>query len=153
MLRSLAQSGDLGGQAAVEQVLLEIGWKPSFAQTVSTAWTTGTAATDSHTGKAQTQLWTTTHKSYVAREITDATATQALTAAGVSTGAIPGVLNLWQAERDLIRKQLSPTQIRKALNQSDFNPATGQPWTQADAMQALLDRGYDQNDATVFLEE
>jgi hypothetical protein len=153
VLRSLAQSGDLGGQAAVEQVLLEIGWKPSFATKVSTAWTGGATAGDPHTAKAETQLWTTTHRSYVAEEIDDATATAALSAAGVAAAAVPAILSLWAHERSLVRKQLSPTQIRKALNLGVVNPASGAPWTIADAHAALLLRGYDDADATVFLQE
>src|SRR5262249_41894862 len=129
VLRSLAQAGDLGGQQAVEQVLLEIGWKPSFATQVSTAWTTSSGGADSHVAKAQTQLWTTTHRSYVAEEIDDATATAALTAAQVSAAAIPQILALWKQERNLVRKQLSPTQIRKAVAGAVVNPATGQPWS------------------------
>ena len=153
VLRSLAQAGDLGGQAQVEQVLLEIGWKPSFATQVSTAWTGGAKGGDTHIAKAATQLWTTTHRSYIAEEIDDAIATAALTAAGVAVASIPGVLTLWKEERALIRRQLTPTQIRKALNAGVTNPATGQPWTMAEAHAALLARGYDQADATVFLQE
>jgi hypothetical protein len=153
VLRSLAQAGDLGGQQAVEQVLLEIGWKPSFAKQVSTAWTGGVAAGDKHVAKAETSLWSTTHKSFVAAEIDDATATTALTAAGVAAASIPAVLALWKEERSLIRKQLSPGQIKKAFTTSTINPATGAAWTQAEATAALLARGYDQNDATVLLTE
>ncbi len=153
VLRTLAQAGDLGGQQAVEQVLLEIGWKPSFATQVSTAWTGGVAAGDSHVAKAQTQLWATTHKSYVAREIDNPTATTAIEAAGVAPASVPAVLNLWNEERNLIRKQLSPAQIKKALATSTTNPATGVAWTEAEAIAALLARGYDQADATVLLTE
>lgn len=154
VLRGLAQSGDLGGEAAVEQILLEIGWKPDFAQKVATAWTGGTAAKgDTHAAKAQNQLWTTTHKSYVAREISDATATTALEAAGVAAGSVPAVLQLWQAERDLIRKGLTATQIRKAWQNGVDNPATGAPWTRADAIARLLDLGYDNADSNTFLDE
>jgi hypothetical protein len=153
VLRSLAQAGDLGGQAAVEQVLLEIGWKPSFATAVSTAWTGGVASGDKHVAKAETSLWSTTHKSFVAAEIDDATATAALTAAGVAAASIPAVLALWKEERSLIRKQLSPAQIKKAFTTSTINPVTGAAWTQAEATAALLARGYDQNDATVLLTE
>jgi hypothetical protein len=35
VLRSLAEAGDLGDAAAVEQILLEVGWKPSLAASVS----------------------------------------------------------------------------------------------------------------------
>jgi hypothetical protein len=153
VLRTLAQAGDLGGQAQVEQVLLEIGWKPSFATQVSTAWTGGAKSGDPHEAKAQTQLWTTTHKSYVAEEIDDQIATAALAAAGVTAAAIPAILALWAHERSLVRKQLSPTQIRKALNLGIVNPATGAPYTTADAIALLEARGYDRADATVFLEE
>jgi hypothetical protein len=153
VLRALAQAGDLGGQAEVEQVLLEVGWKPSFAQQVSTAWTGGATSGDPHEAKAQTQLWTTTHRSYVAEEIDDAVATAALGKAGVAAAAIPAILALWAEERSLVRKQLSPTQIRKALNLGVVNPATGVAWTTQDAIDAMLARGYDLNDATVFLQE
>ena len=152
VLRSLASAGDLGNTAAVQQTLEEIGWKPSFAHQVATAWTTG-ASGDSHVGKAQTQLWGTTHKSYVAREVSDATATTALEAAGVASGSVPAVLQLWQAERDLIRKSLSATQIRKAVSNGVTNPATGAVWTTQDAIARLLELGYDHDDATTFLEE
>jgi hypothetical protein len=153
VLRSLAQAGDLGGQKEVEQVLLEIGWKPSFATQVSTAWTGGGTTGDKDVTSAETKLKTRTHSSYIAEEIDDATATAALTAAGVTAAAIPAILALWAEERSLIRKQLSPTQIRKALNLGIVNPATGVAWTQADATAAMLARGYDQADAEVFLQE
>jgi len=118
------------------------------------SWT-GTSSTTANKDvtSAQTKLKTRTHSSYVAGEIDDPTATAALTAAGVAATAIPAILALWQAERALIRKQLSPTQIRKAVSGAVTNPATGQPWSEADAMAALLARGYDQNDATTFLAE
>jgi hypothetical protein len=145
VLRALAQAGDLGGQAAVEQVLLEIGWKPSFATQVSTAWTGGVAAGDKHVAKAETQLWTTAHKSYVAEEIDAPTATTAIEAAGVTPASAPAVLALWTHERSLIRKQLSPAQVKKAYKDGLM--------TQAEAMAALLARGYDQADATILLAE
>ena len=153
VLRTLAQAGDLGDQAAVEQVLLEIGWKPSFATQVSTAWVGGTGAADKHVAKAQTSLWTAAHRSYIAEEIDDSVATAALTTAGVAPTAIPAVLAIWQAERALIRKQLTPTEIRKAVSGGVVNPATGVAWTHADALAAMLARGYDQADAETFLAE
>lgn len=147
VLRSLAQAGDLGDVDAITQVLLEIGWKPSFAKEVATAWLAGNVTGDKHIGKAQTQLWSTTHRSYVAEEIDDATATAALEAAGVDAGSVPAVLALWQQERALTRKQLSPSQIVKALAKGDVNAATGLAWTEPDALAALQARGYSQNDA------
>ena len=152
VLRGLAQSGDLGGTAQVQQTLEEIGWKPSFAQQVAQAWTGGGTA-DPHTAKAQTQLWTTTHRSYIAHEISDATATTALEAAGVASGSVPAVLNLWKIERDLIRKGLTATQIKKAYTSQTTNPDTGAAWTLQEAQARLLELGYDQANATTLLEE
>jgi hypothetical protein len=121
---------------------------------MDTSWGAGTTAKgDPHVTKAQTQLWTTTHRSYVAEEIDDPTATTALGAAGVAAAAIPDVLTLWGTERSLTRKQLTPTQIRKAVSGAVINPATGAAWTHAEALAALEARGYDQADATVFLAE
>lgn len=114
---------------------------------------TATVAADPHVTKAQTQLWTATHKSYIGGEINDTTATTALSAAGVAAAAVPQILTLWNHEFGLIRKELTATQIRKALNLGIVNPATGQPWTQPDALARLLELGYNQADATVFLQE
>ena len=52
------------------------------------------------------------------------------------------MLKLWDAERSLIRKQLTPAQIKKALSGGVVNPATGVAWTTEDAAAQLLDRGY-----------
>jgi hypothetical protein len=153
VLRALAQGGDLT-QAETEQILLFEGWEPTLAATVSTKWTGGTGTKgDAHVAKAETQLWTTLHASYKAEEIDATTATSTLTTLGVAAPAIPQVLSLWDAERALIRAQLTPTQIRKAVGTGVINPATGVAWTMTDALAALLARGYSQNDAETFLAE
>src|SRR5207248_2244365 len=154
VLRSLAQARDLGGQQAVEQVLLEIGWKPSFAQQVSTAWTTGSTGSsgaDPHVSKAQTQVWTATHKAYVDWLISDATATTALETAGVAAATVPGILALWRAERNLIRASLSASQIKKAWFEQIPDPALGRPWTEAEAVTRLQELGYTAGDARLLL--
>lgn len=154
VLRSLAQAGDLGNEAAVQQILEEIGWRPDFAQKVAAAWAGGTTTSaDPHTTKAQNQLWTATHKSFVQNEISASTATASLQAAGVGAATVPAVLQVWTTERDLIRKSLSAAQIKKAYHNGVTNPATGQPWTQAEATARLLELGYDQADAQTLLEE
>jgi hypothetical protein len=153
VIRSLLKDGAITPTEG-ETLLLHSGWPAGLANTVATHYApSGAAASDPHQAKAETQLWTTTHRSYIAEEIDDATATTALSAAGVAAAAVPAILALWAQERSLIRKQLSPTQIRKALNLGVVNPATGVPWTIADAHAALLLRGYDDADATVFLQE
>jgi hypothetical protein len=153
VMRSLAEAGDLGDTAAVAQLLEEIGWKPSLAAKVAAKWVPAGATGDPHIGKARTQLWTATHSSYIKEEIGVADATAALETAGVDPGSVAGVLAVWDAERALIRKQLTPTQIRKAVNGAVTNPATSQPWSHADAIAALLARGYDQADAQTFMAE
>jgi hypothetical protein len=142
------------GEAATEQLLLEVGWSPEWAKTFATKWSGGAGATgDPHVKKAQTQLWTTTHRSYVANEIAAPTATTALAAAGVAAASVPEVLNIWNEERALVRKSLSATQIKKAYTTQTTNPATGAAWTLQEATARLLELGYDQADATVLLEE
>ncbi len=153
VVRALLRDGAITATRA-QSIFEHEGWPPDLAQLVAEHYTpTATATTDPHLAKAQTQLWTTAHRSYIAEEITDPTATAAMEAAGVSQTATPAVLALWAHERSLVRKQLSPAQIRKALNLGVVNPATGVTWTVADAQAALLARGYDQADATVFLQE
>jgi hypothetical protein len=113
----------------------------------------GGASADTHVAKAQTQLWTTTHRSYLADESSDADATTALRTAGVASGSIPAVLAIWQAERDLTRKQLTAAQVVKAYKKAVRNPATGQPWTLDEARTRLVQMGYSVSDATTLLAE
>jgi hypothetical protein len=153
VMRSLAEAGDLGDTAAVALLLEEIGWPPALAAKVAAKWMpTGTSA-DTHVTKARAQLWTTTHSSYVKAEIGAADATTALTTAGVEPGSIAGVLAVWDAERSLIRKQLSVAQLQKALHAGITNPATGLPWTIAEGEAALVERGYSAADAHTIIAE
>lgn len=153
VLRSLAQAGELGTPAEVEQLLLEIGWKPDLAAKVAKHWAPTGAVADPHVAKAQTQLWTTLHRSYLAGETDTATAQTMLGTVGVASGAVGEVLALWDAEQTIVRKQLTPAQLKKAYTSGDVNPATGQPWTHDEAQARLIAMGYSANDATTFLEE
>ena len=153
VLRQLLKDGAVSETEASDIFKYE-GYPPALADKIAAAYApTGGATADPHLTKAANSLYTTTHKSYVAREIDDATATAALEAAGVPGGSVPAVLELWQAERDLIRKQLTPAQVAKAIKTGAINPATGVAWTMQDGLTALLARGYDQADATTLLEE
>jgi hypothetical protein len=66
VLRALATGGEIT-QTEAKQLLLEIGWPPALADTVSQAWakTAGGGATDPYVKKAQSQLWTGAHKAFV----------------------------------------------------------------------------------------
>lgn len=112
----------------------------------------GATAADTHVAKAQTQLWTTTHRAYLNHKITDAAATAALTAAGVTAAAVPQVLTLWGEERNLDRKPLSAAQVKKAWVEQVVNPDTGVAWTRDEALAYLIELGYSSVDASTFLE-
>jgi len=153
VLRTLAQAGELGDATAVEQILLEIGWPPTLAAEVAAKWVPTGTALDPNVKKAHTKAWTEAQASYIAEESTAADVQPILTLIGVPATATADVLAAWDAIRALIRKQLSPAQIKKAVKEAVPNPATGAPWSTADGLAALLARGYSQADATTLLEE
>jgi len=135
------------------QLFLGLGWPQDVAEAAATFYGGGTAtAADPHVAKAQTQLWGTLHTSYVNGETDYPTAEQTLAKVGVAATAIPQVLDLWDAERFLVRKRLTPVQVKKAYSEAVTNPETQQPWTRDDALAALLTLGYAANDANTFLE-
>lgn len=148
----LVTSGTIGAATGSDWAH-KSGLAPEVVTALEQSWGGGGATGDAHVKKAQTQLWTTTHRSYVAREISATTATTALQAAGVDPASIPAVLALWDEERSLIRKQLSAAQIKKEWFEQITDPTTGAPLTQAQAVARLMELGYDQADATILLEE
>lgn len=151
VLRQLLRDGTISADEATA-IFTYVGWPPDLAQKVAEAYAPAAGgAADPHVTKAQGQLWTTLHRSYVAEETDDPTAGKTLTLLNVPAAAQTEVLALWQAERALVRKQLTPAEVKKAYKSAVVNPATGTAWTQDDALTALLDRGYSMNDATTFL--
>jgi hypothetical protein len=153
VLRALTQNGDLT-QAQAHDVLLKIGWEPDLAATVSARWAGGTGtARDPHIVKAETQLWTTLHTSYKNGEADAGDAEAGLDLLGVPQSNHARILNLWNHERALVRKQLTPTQLKKAWKGSTVNPATGAPWTRDEALARLEAMGYSPADAETFLDE
>lgn len=152
-LRLLAQTGALA-PARVRTIMRYQRYEDQDADAMISAWTGGATSTaDLHVTKAETQLWNTLHRSYVAEESDDGTAASTLGALGVPAAAIPKVLDLWQAERALIRKQLTPAQLKKAFTHTQTNPDTGQPFTRDEILAELLQRGYSMTDANVYLDQ
>jgi hypothetical protein len=116
------------------------------------SWTGGTGVkADPHVTKAQNHLWTTAQTSYIAGETDAAAVTAALPHAGVDAATIPDVLAIWDATRTLVRKQLSPTQVKKAYKEAVLNEETGSPWTRDEALAELIARGYAPDRADTFL--
>lgn len=108
---------------------------------------------DGYLPRAESQLWTTTHRSFVNHEADNAAVTSRLTMLGIPAADQTKILTLWTAERSLTRRTLTPTQIRKAYTKGVVNPATDLPWTRDEALDALQDLGYSAADAETFVAE
>lgn len=101
VLRTLTQDGDITEQQAHDILLFE-GWEPSLAATVSAKWATPAGAkADPWVGKANTQLYTATHKAYKGNGITAQQAQQAFDLIGIAAGAQAEVLTRWDLEKTL----------------------------------------------------
>jgi hypothetical protein len=75
-----------------------------------------------------------------------------LASLGLTTANQDAVLALWDSERTLVRKQLTPAQVKKAYVKGIKNQATGATWTRDDALAALIERGYATTEANEFLD-
>jgi hypothetical protein len=154
-INRLRQSNAITTATAVDWATKER-YAPEVLTALEAYWNTmsGSAtavAVDPSVKKAQGQLWTAAHKSFVAGEISSATAQGVLPTAGVAATAVGEVMTIWEAERSLIRAQLSVADIRKALNEDVVNPATGIAWTKDEAIAAMVARGYTQADAQTYM--
>jgi hypothetical protein len=143
-LSRLVSSGEINAATAVDWAR-KSGLAPEVVDALQAEWSKGAGTADPHVSKAQGQLWTAAHKSYVNGLATDADAQADLEALGVAADAIPGVLTLWKAERAVVRRSLTPAQIKKAIGQPGFDAAT--------ATQRLLALGYSAADAATYLAE
>lgn len=151
-LTRLVQAGAIDADTAAKWAEYDR-YPPEVVQALHAYWSQpGSSGDSGFVKRAQTQLWSTTHRSYLAGESDEEEASTALKTVGVSDADISDVLLLWQAERGLTRKSLTPTQIKKAWSKAETNPATGAVWTREDAIAALLERGYNANDAASLLD-
>jgi len=145
VLRALATAGELT-EKEVEAILLDIGWPPDLVAKIAPLWAGGAkGVSDPHVTKAQTQLWGTLHKSYVDEKTDKATAASVLTTLGVAPAAQPEVLALWDAETQLVRRPLTPAQIKKAIGE----PGKDAAWATVE----LEKLGMSADDAATFLAE
>lgn len=145
ILRAILQSGGMT-EAEFADYGRQLGWPPDLADKAAKALASGGGSGgDPHVGKAQTQLWNALHKSYVDDAATDAQATADLEFLGITAAAAAQVLATWGRERALVRRLLTPTEIRKAIGQ----PGRDQAW----ALERLKELGMDDADAQTFLAE
>jgi hypothetical protein len=121
-------------------------YAPEVVAALQAYWEQGAAGTaDTHVAKAQTQLWTALHRSYVADESDEAVATDNLAAIGVPAAEQTQIIALWDREKALVRRTLSAAQIKKAYRDQLF--------TQDAATQRLVQLGYSLADAQTYLAE
>ena len=105
ILRSLTESGDITAAEAHEILLFE-GWEPTLAAKVSAKWgenagTAGGVKPNPWVDKANTQLWTATHKAYKGGGTDAAGARQRFDLIGVPAEAQDAVLARWDSEKAL----------------------------------------------------
>jgi hypothetical protein len=151
VMRQLTASG-VWSEAKAAKRLKDSGWIPQDADEAAKAWAGGGGATtDPHVTKAHNSLWTTMVQSYTAAESDAAALAPGFNILGVPAAARTEIIATLDVRRDLIRKQLTPAQIKKAYQKATPNEATGQPWTYDDALAAMLSRGWSHADATTFL--
>ena len=101
VLRSLTQTGEITEQDA-HTILLFEGWEPTLAAKVAAAWAapTGTKA-DPWLAKADQQLWTKLHKTYVGGTLDPALVDADFDLIGVHPDVRPEILARWDAEKVL----------------------------------------------------
>ncbi len=152
VMRQLASTG-VWTEAKTAKRLKDIGWIPADADEAAKAWANPTGSTaDPWTKRAETQLWSATHRAYMAGDATDVEALANLTVLGLSDLAKSEVLGLWANERTLDRARLTATQLKKALTNKVVNPLTNVAWTKDEVLAELHDRGWNAQDANTFLE-
>jgi hypothetical protein len=151
VFRALLQGGAIT-TAQGEQYFLDLGWPPDLAKQVAEHYGKATATSaDPHVTKAQNQLWTTMHAAYKAGSVEAADVTPGFDLLAIPAAAQTEILTLWDFERGLHRKQLTPAQVKKAYTKAEVNNATGAPWTQDEAVAALVAQGYSPENALNFL--
>lgn len=145
ILRAILQDGGMT-EAQFADYGKQLGWPPELADAAAKALApASTKAAGKFATKAETTAWTTAQKSYIAQEATSADVQPIFTLLGVDATEAAQVISVWNEVRSLVRKQLSPTEVKKAIGQ----PGKDEAW----ALQQLLARGYSNDDASTFLAE
>jgi hypothetical protein len=151
-LTRLVQAGAIDADTAADWARKDR-YPPEVVTVLHAYWSKSTAAgASAYVGKADTHLWTALHRSFVARETNITQARANMVTLGIPRDDQTEILNRWQAERDLIRKQLTPAQIKKSYTKASRNAATGAAWTRDEAIAALVSEGYSVTTANDYLD-
>ncbi len=128
-------------------------YPPEVVNALFKYWNQPTAGkADTHVAKAETQLWNTLHRSYLAGDTTVDDAKLTLTTLNVPVASQATVIALWDDEARLIRARLTAAQLKKAWAKGVKNPLTNLPWTRDEVLAELMDRGWNPQDANTFLD-
>ncbi len=145
VMKSLTIAGTWTEAKAAKR-LKDVGWIPEDADEAAAHWAASAAGSGaSYVAKAQTHLWTTTHRSYIDGEADVTDVQRALSALGIDEASQEAIIGLWDHERELRRKQLTPAQIKKLYHDEQ--------WSQAEAVARLESMGYSTDDAIRLLTE
>lgn len=151
--RVLQEQGVLTN-AEAETWYKRLGWPPELASKVAEAFGTATTGTaNKWVTSAERSFFTTTHNSYKNAEMDGSEARNNLAQLGITGDSANEIVQLWEYERETIRKQLTPAQLVKAFKKAAENPATAQPYTRQDVIDRLIGMGYLYNDAVTLLDE
>lgn len=93
--------------------------------------------------KARSSLFTLTHREYLDGSINEAQATSYLQRVGALAAERPIIIGLWNDEREIRRRELTPAEIRKARNEGVYDETR--------ALAELIERGMTDEDARTYL--
>lgn len=145
VIRALAQDGTFSPELT-ETILVESGWKPEWAKLAAEKWGGGNGAGPSTkwADRARSRLFTVAHNEYLDGSLDEATARSVLAQIGASAAEQDVIIALWNAEQQISRLELSPSQIKKAHKKGLY--------TEALALAELEERGMTPEDADTFLQ-
>lgn len=144
VIRALAQDGTFSPEL-VSSLLVESGWKPEWAELVSSKWAATTGGTsEKWADRARSKLFTVAHDEYLDESLDEAGARATLAAIGVPDTEQDTIVGVWNRERAINRLELTPAQVKKAYTKGRY--------TKALAVAELVERGMVEADADTFLE-
>jgi hypothetical protein len=136
VLRALTQSGEIS-EAEVHDVLLKLGWEPTFAQTVSQAWARGGGSSTKALTKAELLA------EYEGGYTSEAEYRTALEALGYTGAALEGEVNLGNARqakayRDRVVKAIHDAYLAHEIDEGTVTAELAEAGVTAEAATRLL---------------